>query len=308
MKNYFDFTLTGKRLLPIWMLIYVFVLIPYGINYHNITHRPLEGNPHFLSSAVLFLTMLLGYLIAFFIIKMAVESIKYKEETIQFDGKFFTYVGKILLGLLLSCVTLFIYLPWFIKDIASFFASSSSWKEEKFQFMGKGGRLFVILLLTIFLPIIALSLLFSGYINSFSENLLYALIYEGILMIVMVPYFYYYYHWMVDVQYKNFSIRWETEFVESAFKILTEFLLIVVTVGIYFPLAYLRLFKYFSEKTVAVSDETTLRFGFDYDAKNDFFYIWGQMLLTMVTLGIYYPWAFSKIGKRVLSQTYLEQA
>jgi uncharacterized membrane protein YjgN (DUF898 family) len=68
------------------------------------------------------------------------------------------------------------------------------------------------------------------------------------------------------------------------------------------------LFKYFSEKTVAVSDETTLRFGFDYDAKNDFFYIWGQMLLTMVTLGIYYPWAFSKIGKRVLSQTYLEQA
>jgi hypothetical protein len=73
------------------------------------------------------------------------------------------------------------------------------------------------------------------------------------------------------------------------------------------PMAILRLYKYFSEKTIATSPERKLKFGYAIDQLNDFLFIWGQTLLTIITLGIYYPWAFCKIGKRVLSKTYLRE-
>ena len=38
---------------------------------------------------------------------------------------------------------------------------------------------------------------------------------------------------------------------------------------------------------------------------DDFKFMWKQILLTAITFGIYYPWAFSRIVNRVLTQTYL---
>jgi len=77
-------------------------------------------------------------------------------------------------------------------------------------------------------------------------------------------------------------------------------------VGIYGPLATLRLYKYFAEKTVAISTEKSLGFGYDIDQLHDFLFIWGQMLLTFITLGIYLPWAFCNVGSRVMGKTYLQ--
>ena len=76
--------------------------------------------------------------------------------------------------------------------------------------------------------------------------------------------------------------------------------------GIYIPMAMIKLYAYFTEKTIAQSEEGIRRFGFETDNLNDFLFIWGQTLLTIITLGIYYPWSISKIGKRILSRTYLE--
>lgn len=70
----------------------------------------------------------------------------------------------------------------------------------------------------------------------------------------------------------------------------------------------LKLYKYFVEKTVATNDSRKLTFGYDIEPSQDFLFIWGQTLLSIITLGIYYPWAFCKIGSRVLSKTYLEEA
>ena len=304
MKNYFDFSLTGKRLLPIWIFLYLVVFIPYTVYSYKMNLSSTVGPP-ILSALFLFLIMMVGYLAVFYFIKIAIESVRFKENSIQFDGRFLTYIGKVLLGFVLSIVTLGIYMAWFLKDISKFFCNNSTLNSERFQFMGKGGRLFLILLLTIFLPIFILTILSVKFHYPANHSVMGLILFEGILMIIMIPYFYLCYKWMVDIQYKNYSIKWKTEFVDSFLKILIEFILVIITCGIYLPMAYLRLFKYFSERTFAESEDATMQFGFEFEAKKDFLFIWGQILLTIITLGIYYPWAFSKIGRRFLTKTYL---
>ena len=123
----------------------------------------------------------------------------------------------------------------------------------------------------------------------------------------MIPYMYLIYKWMVNIDYKKYNISWETSFWPSCGKIAFEILLSIITLGIYGPLAMLRIYKYFADRTVAVADDSKFKFGYDIDHLNDFLYIWGQILLTIITIGIYYAWAFSKIGNRILSKTYLEK-
>jgi uncharacterized membrane protein YjgN (DUF898 family) len=305
MKNYFDFTLTGKRLLPIWIFIYVVVIVPYVIYYSQMIISPKDGNPKTLSSLLVFLIMMIGYLAVFYFIKIAIESVRYKDNNIHFDGRFLTYVGKVLLGFVLSIVTLTIYMAWFIKDLSIFFCNNSSLNSDRFEFLGKGGRLFLILLLTMLLPITILTIFGTKFLYPANHSVVGFLLFEGILMIIMIPYIYFFYKWMINIRYKGYVINWNTNYVDSFIKILIEFFLSIITCGIYLPMAYLRLFKYFSEKTFAESEKTTLQFGFEFDAKKDFLFIWGQILLTIITLGIYYPWAFSKIGKRFITKTYL---
>lgn len=305
MKNYFDFTLTGKRLFPVWILFYLLIIIPYAYNYYLMNLPSPDGKANTLSSLFVFLIMIVGYLAVFYIIKMILESVKYKEDTVQFEGGFLTYVGKMLLGIFLTMVTASIYMAWFIKDITKFFTNNSTLNGERFQFKGKGLRLFIILLLTMMIPMILMVLYSMNYLNPTTPHLLSSVIFQGFFMILLIPYFYFAYKWMVDMEYKGYSIKWRTSFSESFVKILIEMLLTIITLGIYLPMAYLRLFDYFSSKTFAESENATLQFGFDYNAQKDFFFIWGQILLSIITLGIYYPWSISKIGKRYLSQTYV---
>ena len=118
---------------------------------------------------------------------------------------------------------------------------------------------------------------------------------------------YFVYKWMVDVTFKSYQITWETNVWQSLGKIFVEIMLSIITLGIYAPLASLKLYKYFAEKTVAISDNSTKTFGYDIEPLDDFLFIWGQTLLAIVTLGIYYPWAFCKVRSRILSKTFVEE-
>jgi len=83
--------------------------------------------------------------------------------------------------------------------------------------------------------------------------------------------------------------------------------LAVITFGIYFPMAYLRLYQYFTDHTRSnVVNGKQILMGYNGDRISDFFFMWGQILLTVITLGFYYPWAFSRIAHRVITKTYFE--
>ena len=141
-----------------------------------------------------------------------------------------------------------------------------------------------------------------------NQPICYRIMHQMITFIIIVPYMYLIYKWRVDFKYKEYHIKWDTEFWPSIGKILLEVVLSIITCGIYLPLAYLRLYKYFTEKTKSNSiDNQSIQFGYDIDQKNDFLMIWGQLLITVVTLGIYYPWAVCKVSQRVLSKSYIEK-
>jgi uncharacterized membrane protein YjgN (DUF898 family) len=304
MKNYFDFTLTGKKFLPIWLIYYALIIIPYVLIafYFDENTHPEEIN--YMMIIPLIAIIVIAFFISFYIITISIENVQYKESSIVFEGNFSEYLGKILLGLLLTIVTLSIYLAWFIRDLTRFFVNNSSLKNNKFEFLGKGGKLFVIILLALYLPMILISVMLAGFIKTAQETFFTGLIYQAMMMLIIIPYMYYMYNWFVNVKYKDFHISWNTSLSESFGKILGEVLLGIITFGIYLPLAYLKLYAYFAERTIAKNENGSLRFGYELESTDDFLFIWGQLLLTIITLGIYFPWAYSKIGKRILSKTY----
>lgn len=309
MKNYFGFNLTGKKLLPIWLFFYFLFIAPYVILIMKMKDIQPGTTPSGMIFIFLFLLILVAFFISFYLVKkIMIENFTYKDKPISFNGKFGKFVGLIIGGLLLSIITLGVYMAWFIRSIHRFFVNNSVYENESLNFQGKGGRLFVILLLTIFLPIIVLTIIMTKLMmvnpGHISSN--YMIIQQIITWIIMIPYMYFIYKWMVNIDYKDYNIKWETKFWNSCGKIAFEILLSVITIGIYFPMAIIKLYAYFTERTVAQSGEVKRKFGFDTDNINDFLFIWGQTLLTIVTLGVYYPWSISKIGKRILSRTYLE--
>ncbi|PKP17727.1 MAG: hypothetical protein CVU06_12835 [Bacteroidetes bacterium HGW-Bacteroidetes-22] len=308
MKNYFGFNLTAKKLLPIWLIFYFLFITSYVVLINSMKNIQSGTTPSGMLFLFLFLLFLVAFFISFYIAKIIIENFTYKDKPIIFNGKFGKFVGLILVGLLLSIITLGVYMAWFIRNIHRFFVNNSVYENESFTFQGKGGRLFVIVLLTIFLPIIALTIIMSKVFMVNPEHVSISnMIFQQIISwMIMIPYIYFIYKWMVNIDYKNYNIRWETEFWNSCGKLALEIFLSVITIGIYSPMAVIKLYAYFTERTIVQSGDVKRKFGFDTDNINDFLFIWGQILLTIITLGIYYPWSISKIGKKILSRTYLE--
>lgn len=188
-------------------------------------------------------------------------------------------------------------------------AENTSYKSNEFIFMGEGLRLFGIITVTMIIPVIVMSVLAVIYSKRSPEEMTQVQIIRQILTwVISVPYIYFLYKWTFNFKHKGFHIQWNTEALPSIGKIAKEMFFSIITIGIYLPMAYLKLYDYFIHKTESnIVDNQQIRFGYDVNAKEDYPYILGQFLLTLVTIGIYYPWAMANIGKRFLDKTYLNK-
>ena len=305
MKNYFSFNLTGRKLLPIWILFLVCFIAPYATLVISMKNIQPGSSLLYLFFPLVLLLIVIAFVITFYIARLAIENVAFKDQSIVFHGKFSEFIGVVIFGYFISLITLGIYLAWFIRDLHRFFINNSSFDSQFLRFKGQGGKLFVILLLTIMLPVIILSVIMALFIIKNGAVAAEGMIIQQVVMLIlMIPYMYFLYKWMVNIAYKNYIITWKTNAWNSCGKIALEMVLTVITVGIYAPLAMLRIYKYFTDRTTAVSTEGEFRFGYNIDQLNDFLFIWGQTLLMIITLGIYYPWALCKIGNRILGKTY----
>ncbi|MDD4972094.1 MAG: DUF898 family protein [Paludibacter sp.] len=311
MKDYFKFNLEAKRLLKVWITFLVVFMIPYVFILVKAKdfiepHRP---STLFEFYGIMILLMILAYAILFYMFKLTIEGVEFKGSNLVFEGSFGRFMGKFILGLFLTIITLGIYSPWFITKMHQFFINNTSHDSNKLEFGGTAGKLFKILFFTTFLPILAMMIvmIYVGIKTGHSDPKTISYYTNGITVLIMIPYMYYFYKWMVNVNFKGYAIQWETSFWKSSGKLLQEIFLSVITLGIFYPLALLRLYKYFIERTFAVSESSKKGFGYELETQEDFLYIWGQLLLTIITLGIYYPWAYCNITSRILSKTYTEQ-
>jgi len=313
MKSYLNFTLKGSQLLPVWVASFFFFLIPLHFLFEEfnelIASDVTADGPSKLFFLYLTFVLAMAYIFIFYLAKLVIQSIELSGKRIVCNYHSGKYIGIIISGLVLSIVTVGIYIPWFIKNMHRFFTNGASYNLHKFSFKGKGGKLFLIMTLTIFISFLLVGIVLFSILESSidfqSQNFL--LIYQLIVMFSLVPNIYLILKWMVDFRYKDYLIRCDTEFFPATGKIAFELVLAVVTFGIYFPLAYIRLYRYFIAHTKSnIVEKKQLSLGYDGDQLSDFFFMWGQILLTVITLGFYYPWAFSKIAQRVATQTFIE--
>lgn len=326
MKNYFKFNLTGKKLLPLWLLFMLLFLVPYvfiQFKLQSFQHNPSpEAGQVFqrmssllLIYGVMFVLVIIEYIFIFYIAKITINNMEFKDKSLEFTGQFGEFIGIFLLGLLLTIITLGIYSPWFITDVYKFFTKNTNYNESTFEFKGKASNLFLIITLTLILPmivimIVTIAMTVKEIAQSQTPNMAATtmpIIMMGVIFVMMIPYMYFVYKWMINLVYKNYQIQWKTSFWPSVGVITGQIILSVITAGIYLPLASLKLYQYFAEKTFAKSELSTKTFGYEIEPLQDFLFIWGQSLLSIFTLGIYYPWAFCKITDRITSKTFVSE-
>ena len=311
MKDYFKFNLKAQKLLSVWITFLVLFMVPYV--YLIVRTKDFIDPHHPLSIlgfyGIIILLLIIAYAIIFYLIKLTIEGVEFKGNQFEFEGTFGDFMGQLILGLFLTIITLGIYSPWFITRIHKFFVDNTSHDSNELNFEGSAGKLFKILFFTTFLPIMALmiGMIYVGFKGYHTNPTAYGMSTNLITFLILIPYMYYFYKWVVNVTYKAYTISWETSFWHSCGKILLEVFLSVITLGIYYPYAILRLYQYFVGKTFAVSETSKKGFGYDLEAREDFLFVWGQLLLTIITLGIYYPWAFCKVSSRILGKTYTQE-
>jgi uncharacterized membrane protein YjgN (DUF898 family) len=343
MKGYFNFTLKGIHFLPVWIAFFIFFIIPVNFMFREfnelIAAEVPAGGPSKIFFLYLLLVLIMAFVFTFVLTKLTLQSVEFKGVKVKCDYNIAKYIGIVISGLVLSVITFFIYLPWFFTNMYRFFVEGASYNSHKFEFRGVGRHLFIIMTLTIVIPFLVVGFILFTLLKSEIDIWIYQLI----VVSSIVANIYVTFRWMVDIQFKDYQIKLKTEFFPAIGKILTELVLAVIlvlvfqwltsffivllwnpdaipaageiavelilavtTLSIYFAMAFIRLYRYFAKHTKSnIVEGKQITMGYVGDQFSDFKFMWKQLLLTVITFGIYFPWAFSQVVTRVLTQTYL---
>ncbi len=323
MKENFSCSITGSQWWKHYLgflALFLALFIPLEFAIIKMS-MPGAGNP---ASGLLFILVMLVLILildaAFTILltKIIYNSISVRGEAFKFTGEIGPFIKLTLIGSLLSIVTLGFYFPWFTRNIAAYITSSSNYRGEKAVFLGKPGKLLKYFLLALWVPILIWAVLFGILITVMTISIMNegsATIVFGILAVIVyfalffliVPFIYLSYKWYFDIQWKDIHITWKTEFWPSSRLIAGQLLLTIITLGIYWPALYIKCYRYFAERTVLETDgKETARLGFDGKTDSGFGLLWGQSLLSIITLGIYLPWAYANCLRYFVNGTFIE--
>jgi uncharacterized membrane protein YjgN (DUF898 family) len=320
MNREFDFRLDAKSFLPLFLAFYIPWLILevlIMVQSRRVESAAASAQGVFALLLLLAALILLTVLLYIPILRKLVPAVHFEGEPYHFRGSIGKFLGLNLLGIFLTVITLGIYGPWYLTRISRYLVGEVSYKEQPLGFTGRGGRLFVIILLTIIVPMIPLILVqlrldptlsvFPAVVNPFQAFMLQFLAYL-IFYSFMTAYLYLIYRWFfTNLRYGEKSLSWNTQFWPSVSLIWVQMLLSVLTLGIYLPAAYIKIYRYIvGHSEIRTEQEREGVLGFGGQTGGGFGLIWGQMLLTIITAGIYAPWALSKVGKWFLSNTYVE--
>jgi uncharacterized membrane protein YjgN (DUF898 family) len=320
MKTSFDFSLTGKDwwgpFLGFWV-IFLAIYIPNILLSKLVSVTEHTGLYILLVVLFIFLLVVVQSIFTIIILRIVLPKLSFGGKSFGFNGSIGTYLGMNLLGMLLSVVTLFVYMPWYTRKIIAYLASETTWDGSSPEFLGKGGKLFVYFLLGMWVPIIVVSVLVglivaaaagSGMGSSTGTQLTTTIITLLIVFIIFVPLFYLMMKWYLNVAFRDLKVGWKARFWPSCGFILGQLLLTVITLGIYGPAAILRCYAYFAPDVVLFRGDLEVGwFSFEGPLGRGFGLIWGQSLLCLITLGVYIPWAYSRIGSWIAASTYLER-
>lgn len=98
MKHYFSFTLLAKRLLPFWILFLLCFIAPYTLLVVSMQHIQPGSSMLYLFFPIFAVLMTVAFILIFYIAKLAIENVCFKDEAIVFNGKLGDFVAVFVLG------------------------------------------------------------------------------------------------------------------------------------------------------------------------------------------------------------------
>lgn len=321
MKQNLVCTLTGKDWWKPFMLfiaLFLAIFIPVQLASMGPTTDPGKAMATFF-----FVLAMEGLLIviqaAFSVVlmKIAYAAISAADKPFSFTGEIGQYVKINIIGFLLCLVTLGFYIPVFARKVTAYVVEHSAYDGEKARFLSRTGKLYKYYVLALLLPVIALLVIFIAILanSPIAANSPVAGSAGGIILavylvlfIALIPFIYLAYKWMVNIGWKGLTITWDTQFWPSCAFLLGQLLLSVVTLGIYWPAAVISVYRYFAEKTIiSENGAEKSRMGFEGKTGKGFALLWGQTLLTLITCGIFLPWAYANCLRYFVNATVVRE-
>ena len=152
---------------------------------------------------------------------------------------------------------------------------------------------------------------FSLYVAMKSGSAGFAIISPLCLVAILLLYGLYcafVYRWLIDFTYGNSRIALKVSIPVTMLFMFIQIVLCILTAGLFVPIAGVMIYRYIvgNMRLVSESGEESA-FGYQGRIGHDCLYVYGQALLTLITAGIYGPWMISKVGRRLISNTYLER-
>ena len=172
MKTHFELSLQGrdwwKPFLGFWVLfLALYIPMLFLQRWFPSQEKPL---PYFLLTLVLlFAVTVLTAIYTILFLRILFPRLSVGGKAFAFRGSIGRYVGITLGRMALSIITLTVYIPWYVRRSAAYLASETDFDGASPEFRGRGGRLFVIMLLSLWLPVIAVSII-AGVAMGLSGN------------------------------------------------------------------------------------------------------------------------------------------
>lgn len=302
--------------LPFWIMYVALTVIIQLTGSSSAWGKAHTGLSVLVQLALFLVLYIVIWIFTILVLRMAAAKLSYEGESFSFQGKIGEFIWLNVVGCLLSLVTIFIFAPWYARRVTDYLASNTSWKGTNLTFMGRGGRLFVFMLIGFWAPLIALIVVIVLSVGlsrtmqdggSGGPQLITMLVTFFFVLYILLVFLYLFYKWAVDVSWKDIRVRWNTRFWPSFGFILGQVLLTVITLSVYWPAAYKNLYRYFTARTVLSRGDIEIgHLGFE--GIKGFGLMWGQTLLTIVTLGFYAPWAYGNVGRWLVGGTFVERS
>lgn len=233
--------------------------------------------------------------IYFVLIRETILGISLDEEP-EFRLSVVTFFWKNLLWSFLTLITLGIYTPWYIRNAMNLIGENTSYQGKTYRFLGKPGDLLG-RYIVVWIGMLAANLYlnFSASDGGFIVSFLLIIVLQMVLYAIVTV-------WMIDVEYDGRHISYKGGIGGLVGKMLAEFLLAVITLGIYAPAAMFGITRYVINQVSYGENSRLVQSG----NKLPFFgWAWLQILLCIITLGIYSPWAYAKLMNIIIDKTAL---
>lgn len=318
MKNYFDFKISGRQIMwPLWGIMVASILLAALQLWVDEIYTTAEGEVVasggylLLSLLVAFVASFVPMLLTFPIVKATVEACGSEGEKVTTDYSFGRYVALVVKGSLLTIITLGIYSPWFLVKLTRFFVEGASYRLRPFGFHAKPMKLFVIVTLMLFVPIvvvaIGLALLVPDPAALSDVTVVLGALLGVIVSLALASLFCCVVtRWMINLSLGEERITSDIPLTQATLFIMGQLLLTVVTLGLYTPMMELRTMRYFAKCTRVGEGPEARKMGMTLRSWRDWAYVWGQLLLVVITLGIYMPWYYTRILNRFIPRIYVE--